>query len=117
VSENLPLEQECDPAGAESGAHVMAAVVDALRPLDQEKTDLLHAAAHMLRTPLTSIVGFLELLGDGTAGPITTEQERVLRTVARNVAQLTALIDSLEPGAAGVAPAARPGRDEPRPRG
>jgi signal transduction histidine kinase len=121
VRENPPLDQDQDQdqdqAGAESGTVAITALVDALRPLDQEKTALLHAAAHSLRNPLTSIVGYLELLGDGLAGPITAEQGRVLRTVARNVVQLTALIDALEPGGPGEAAARRQGRDEPRPRG
>jgi signal transduction histidine kinase len=100
VRENLPLEQVRDSAGAASGAEAVAALVDALRPLDREKTELLRAAAHGLRTPLTSIVGFLELLREGAAGPLAPEQERVVRTVVRNVAQLTALVDLLEPAPA-----------------
>jgi signal transduction histidine kinase len=75
----------------------IAALVDALRPLDNESADLLQAASHELRTPLTSIVGFTELLADGTAGPVTAEQQRLLATIAQNAARLMTLVDDLEP--------------------
>jgi signal transduction histidine kinase len=117
VRENAPLEQERDLDGPESAEHAVAALVDALRPLDREKTELLCAAAHELRTPLTCIVGFLELLREGAAGPVAPDQERVLRTVARNAAELTALVDALEPGRAGRAPVLGPGPADARPRG
>lgn len=70
-----------------------------MRPFDGARADLLRAASHRMRTPVTSIVGYLELLLDGSMGPLTDDQEDVLRTVARNVSQLSAQIDALEPGA------------------
>jgi signal transduction histidine kinase len=75
----------------------VTALVDALRPLDPALLELLRGATHQLRTPLTSVAGYLELLADGTAGPLTGEQARLLDAVARNTARLTELIDALEP--------------------
>lgn len=92
----------------------MAAVVDAPRPPDRAESDLLREVVHRMRTPLTSIVGFLELLGEGAAGPVTAEQQRVLRTVLRNVAQLTSLVGSLERESPPAPPASGPGPGEPR---
>jgi signal transduction histidine kinase len=89
------------PDAAVAGVREIHALVDCLRPLDQTRTDVLSAASHQLRTPLTSIVGYLELLADGTVGPLTAEQERILRTVTRSVARLMTLIDALEPGGPG----------------
>jgi signal transduction histidine kinase len=86
---------------ADAGTHAITALVDSLRPLDPLKTDLLRAASHQLRTPLTCIVGFVELLADGVGGPITAEQERILQTLTRNVSRLARLIDALEPGGLG----------------
>ena len=83
--------------GSDDAQDAIAALVDALRPLDGESAGLLHAASHELRTPLTSIVGFTELLADGAAGPVTAEQKRLLATVAQNAARLMALVDELEP--------------------
>ena len=78
----------------------IGALVDALRPLDPAG-DLRRRAAHELRTPLTSVVGFLELLADHAAGPVTAEQDLILRTVARNVRRLMELVDAFEPVCAG----------------
>jgi signal transduction histidine kinase len=76
------------------------ALVEAMRPLDVEGARLLSAVSHQLRTPLTSALGYLELLSDQTLGPLTAEQERVLGTVAGSVARLSVIIDELDPGTA-----------------
>lgn len=73
------------------------ALVDASRPLDSESADLFHAASHEMRTPLTSIVGFTELLGEGAAGPVTEQQRRLLAVVADNAARLMTMVDRLDP--------------------
>lgn len=83
--------------GSDTAPDAIAALVDALCPLDRESADLLHAASHELRTPLTSIVGFTELLADGAAGPVTAQQQRLLATVAQNAARLLAMVDGLDP--------------------
>jgi len=100
VHEYREAEQPAESAaasGPDAGKRVIADLVNALQPLDRAKTELLYAASHQLRTPLTCIVGFIELLVDGAGGPITAEQERILRTIARNTSRLAALIDALEP--------------------
>lgn len=76
----------------------MRALVEALgSPLDPDRARLLSALSHELRTPLTSALGYLELLQDGALGPLTREQERVLRTVAGSMARLSAYVDELDP--------------------
>jgi signal transduction histidine kinase len=75
----------------------VTALAQALRPLDQGVRELLRGATHELRTPLTSIAGYLELLADGAAGPVTGEQARLLDAAARNADRLAILIDALEP--------------------
>jgi signal transduction histidine kinase len=79
------------------GTGAVAALREALGSLDGDTGELLRDATHQLRTPLTSISGYVELLADGAAGPITEEQAQLLAAVARNAARLTALIDALEP--------------------
>lgn len=85
-----------DPgSGAEAGA--ITALVDALRPLDAARARLLQRAAHDLRTPLTAVAGFVELLSDGALGPLTGEQQRVLQAVIRNTRSLMGLVDAFDP--------------------
>jgi two-component system phosphate regulon sensor histidine kinase PhoR len=68
-------------------------LVDELRGLDQVKSDFLATVSHELRTPLTSIAGYIEILRDHTAGPLTGTQEQMLDSVARNTARLRHLIE------------------------
>jgi signal transduction histidine kinase len=94
---------EAAPGGAV--ARPGRALIDALGPLDATTSDLLSAYSYQLRTPLTSALGYLELVTDGTLGPMTAEQQRVLRTVADGMARLAAPIEQLEPRGPG-----RPGK-------
>ena len=50
---------------------------------------------HELRTPLTSMAGFIELLEDGGAGPLTPDQARYLEIVGRAADRLQLLVDEL----------------------
>lgn len=70
-------------------------IVAELKELDRAKSDFLSTVSHELRTPLTSINGYVELLTDGDAGPVTGEQEKMLSIVGRNVARLRGLIEDL----------------------
>ncbi|HEV3171213.1 MAG TPA: histidine kinase dimerization/phospho-acceptor domain-containing protein [Actinocrinis sp.] len=89
--------RHAEESGWPGGAGAVAALREALGPLDGDTGELLRDATHQLRTPLTSISGYVELLADGAAGPVTEEQALLLEAVARNTARLTALIDALEP--------------------
>jgi signal transduction histidine kinase len=70
-------------------------LVDELRGVDQVKSDFLATVSHELRTPLTSIAGYIEILRDHTAGPLTTPQEQMLDSVDRNTARLRHLIEDV----------------------
>lgn len=70
-------------------------LVDELRGLDQVKSDFMATVSHELRTPLTSIAGYIEILRDHTAGPLTGTQEQMLDSVERNTARLRHLIEDV----------------------
>jgi len=70
-------------------------LVDELRAVDQVKSDFLATVSHELRTPLTSIAGYVEILRDRAAGPLTAEQDQMLDTVSRNTARLRHLIEDV----------------------
>ncbi|RNC73128.1 MAG: PAS domain S-box protein, partial [Desulfuromonadales bacterium] len=65
------------------------------RELDRMKSDFVSLVSHELRTPLTSIAGYVEMLVDGDAGPLSEEQEEYLGIVKRNTDRLTTLINDL----------------------
>jgi len=66
-----------------------------LREIDRVKTDFVSSISHELRTPITSIVGYLEMLQDGVAGPLHEEQLELLQIVHRNSHRLLSLIEDL----------------------
>lgn len=49
-----------------------------LQMLDETKDDFISMASHQLRTPLTSVKGYLSLVLDGDAGPIKDQQRKLL---------------------------------------
>jgi signal transduction histidine kinase len=49
-----------------------------LQKLDEAKDDFISMASHQLRTPLTSIKGYISMMMEGDVGTITAEQEHVL---------------------------------------
>ncbi|HSD55748.1 MAG TPA: ATP-binding protein [Candidatus Saccharimonadales bacterium] len=51
---------------------------DKLRTLDQTKDDFISMASHQLRTPLTSVKGYVSMVLDGDAGKITPLQRKLL---------------------------------------
>jgi signal transduction histidine kinase len=70
-------------------------LVDELRRVDQAKSDFLATVSHELRTPLTSIAGYVEILRDLDAGPLSLAQDQMLETVDRNAARLRHLIEDV----------------------
>ncbi|HEU5429088.1 MAG TPA: histidine kinase dimerization/phospho-acceptor domain-containing protein [Actinocrinis sp.] len=77
-------------------AEAIAALVDVLQPLDQVRAQVLRRVAHALRTPMTSVLGFVEMLAEGAVGPLTEDQRRALAAVDRNVHRLMTLIDAFD---------------------
>lgn len=70
-------------------------VVERLRDLDTQKSTFVSTVSHELRTPLASITGYLELLTDGDAGDLTSDQQQVVAVVERNARRLRDLIEDL----------------------
>ena len=66
-----------------------------LRDADRLKGELISVVSHDLRTPLTSIMGYLELVLDEAEGPLSPEQRRFLEVIERNADRLLALVNDL----------------------
>ncbi len=75
-----------------------------LRELDRAKTEYMATCIHELRTPVTSIAGYAELLEDEATGDLNPQQREFIASISRNSDRLTALandlltLSSLEPG-------------------
>jgi signal transduction histidine kinase len=75
--------------------HDLEGAYDALRELDQMKSELVQNISHELRTPLTFVKGYLELLQDGDMGEVNEEQKKALEIVASKASLLSRLVDDI----------------------
>jgi signal transduction histidine kinase len=66
-----------------------------LTELNQLKSNFISSISHELRTPLTHIKGYLDLLVEGSLGPINPAQEDALNVLLKAEARLEQLIDDL----------------------
>ena len=64
-----------------------------LKELDQQKTEFLSIASHQLRTPLSIIKGYIELIKDGAYGKTTVKMTKVLDDMDMSNERLVKLVD------------------------
>jgi signal transduction histidine kinase len=67
----------------------------ALEEADRVKTDFVANMSYELRTPLTSIGGFAELLGGGYAGELTAKARDYVSAILESVERLSKLINDV----------------------
>src|SRR3954466_15031278 len=68
---------------------------EALEAADRVKTDFVANVSYELRTPLTSIGGFAELLGGGHAGEMTAKARDYVSAILESVERLSKLINDV----------------------
>ncbi len=76
-------------------AEQLAVANEELKSLDKMKDEFLSNISHELKTPLTSIKGYTQLVCDGTLGDLNEQQKKAEITVLRNTDRLKRLVDSL----------------------
>jgi two-component system NtrC family sensor kinase len=64
-----------------------------LKMLDRLKSDFIHTISHDLRSPLTAIMGYVELLD--RVGPLNQQQREFVQHVQNSAQNITALINDL----------------------
>jgi len=82
-------------ANLEQRAKNLAEAYAELKEADRIKDEVVQNVSHELRTPLTFVKGYVELLLDGNAGPLTEEQKKYLMIVAEKTDVVTGLVSSI----------------------
>jgi signal transduction histidine kinase len=82
-----------------------ARLINELRMLDERKDVFVSTVTNELRTPLTSILGYVEMLADGDGGELSPMQQRGVSAILRNALRLQDTVADLlqldrAPGAA-----------------
>jgi two-component system NtrC family sensor kinase len=77
----------------EVGIAVVLQEITHLKELDRIKTDFVNTISHDIRSPLTSIYGFIGLID--RVGPINRQQAEFIRHIQSSVQHITALINDL----------------------
>lgn len=87
---NRTLEQQVEVATKK-----LKAANARLVKLDETKDEFVGMASHQLRTPLTSVKGYLSMVLEGDAGPLTPQQEDLLKQSYMSSQRMVNLIADL----------------------
>ncbi|MDA8130575.1 MAG: hybrid sensor histidine kinase/response regulator [Elusimicrobia bacterium] len=87
-------EAEIDWAGERSRLVILHDLT-ARRELEYNRGEFISRVSHELRSPLTIVRESMDLIYDGSTGPVSQQQKELLRMGLDNVTRLNGLIDSL----------------------
>ncbi|HUO61926.1 MAG TPA: ATP-binding protein [Candidatus Bathyarchaeia archaeon] len=84
---NATLQQRVDVATRE-----LRSSNAQLKHLDEVKDEFMSMASHQLRTPLTSVKGYISMVLEGDAGNITLQQQKLLMEAFKSSERMVGLI-------------------------
>jgi PAS domain S-box-containing protein len=64
-----------------------------LKQVDRVKNEFVHTVSHDLRSPLTSVLGYTELVG--RVGPLNEQQDEFIGRIRSSIKNITLLVDEL----------------------
>ena len=69
--------------------------ISLLKALEQEKEDFVSMLSHDLKSPITAIVGSLDLVREGRLGQVNADQREYLEAAVESCAEMVEMIDTL----------------------
>ena len=87
---NITLQDKVDQA-----THQLRRANEKLKALDESKDDFISMASHQLRTPLTSIKGYISMVLEGDAGKVSPMQHEMLGQAFFSSQRMVYLISDL----------------------
>ena len=75
------------------GSAITMQDISYIKELDRLKSDFVHTVSHDLRSPLTSVLGYTELLE--RVGPLNEQQQEFLQKLQASVHHITTLVNDL----------------------
>lgn len=87
IDEKSDLQRQIDAATAQ-----LRKANDELRHLDEAKDEFVSMASHQLRTPLTSVKGYISMVLEGDAGELNDDQRRLLAEAFTSSERMVRLI-------------------------
>jgi signal transduction histidine kinase len=82
-------------AKLEAALEDLAVARDQAVAANQAKTEFISVVSHELRSPMTAIQGYTDLLMTGLVGPVNDQQTNFLQTVRSNVDRMARLVSDL----------------------
>lgn len=87
---NITLQQKVEEA-----TRKLRRTNEKLRQLDETKDDFISMASHQLRTPLTSVKGYVSMVVEGDAGELNPMQKKLLNQAFISAQRMVYLISDL----------------------
>jgi len=81
--------------GKLSGSMMVFRDISREKKLEELKDDFFASITHELKTPLASLVGYIELIKNPKLGGLTKEQERIIDSLGRSAQTLHMLIENI----------------------
>jgi PAS domain S-box-containing protein len=99
AGQKIPVSDSAAPVKEHDGRVVGCVVVfrdvTKEREIDRAKTEFVSLSSHQLRTPLTSISWYTEMLMSGDAGKVNSEQKEYLEEIFKGTHRMVDLVNSL----------------------
>ncbi len=98
VISRFPIMQEILPVvvnGQTMGVVNVFSDIEHEKEIDHMKTEFISRASHQLRTPLSAIRWFTEMLLAGDTGPLTDDQKECAQDIYESTQRMIELVDSL----------------------